>query len=288
MVERDDAGRAASTRRLARLHRVERDAALDGLARAPQPVPASAWLLPDPDRADPDGVVGVGADLAPGTLVDAYRRGLFPWPHPGVPLPWFSPDPRGVVRADSLHLSRSLRRRLRTCGWTTTVDAAFRDVVAGCAADRGDGQGSWITGAMARAYGRLHGLGWAHSLEVWDDGRLVGGLYGVQVGGVFTGESMFHRTTDASKVALADLVARFHAAGGRLFDVQLTTPHLRSLGAQDLPRERFLGVLAGARQLDVRLATGRRPVARLDVTSDRTRATGERAVNRYPAHLRGG
>ncbi|MEX1177853.1 MAG: leucyl/phenylalanyl-tRNA--protein transferase [Nitriliruptor sp.] len=239
-------------------------------------MPASAWLLPDPSQADSDGVVGVGADLAPGTLVDAYRRGLFPWPHPGVPLPWFSPDPRGVLPADDLHLSRSLRRRLRTCGWTTTVDAAFRAVVAGCAADRGDGQGSWINGAMARAYARLHDLGWAHSLEVWDGDRLIGGVYGVQVGGVFTGESMFHRETDASKVALTDLVARFHAAGGRLVDVQLTTPHLRSLGAVDLARTRFLEVLEGARQLDVRLATGRRPVSRLDTARGRTTTAGGR------------
>jgi leucyl/phenylalanyl-tRNA---protein transferase len=272
VVEREDARPSPSARRLGRFRRVERSVADDGLARAPEPVPASAWLLPDPDQADVDGVVGVGADLAPGTLVDAYRRGTFPWPHPGVPLPWFSPDPRGVLTVEDLHVSRSLRRRLRTCGWTTTVDAAFRAVVAGCAADRGDGQGSWITSAMARAYGRLHDLGWAHSLEVWDGDDLIGGVYGVQVGGVLTGESMFHRRTDASKVALVDLLVRFHAAGGRLLDVQLTTPHLRSLGARDVARPEFLSVLAGARQLDVRLATGRRSVARLAALASRTTA----------------
>jgi leucyl/phenylalanyl-tRNA---protein transferase len=226
-------------------------------------VPPSTWLLPDPDQADEDGVVGVGADLAPGTLVDAYRRGMFPWPHPGVPLPWFSPDPRGLLFPDDLQVSRSLRRRLRTCGWTTTVDVAFRAVVAGCAEDRGDGQGSWITTGMARAYARLHELGWAHSVEVWDADRLVGGVYGVQIGGVFTGESMFHRETDASKVALVDLLVRFRAAGGRVLDVQLTTDHLASLGARDVRRDRYLTLLETSRMLDVRLVTGCRPVARL-------------------------
>lgn len=283
MVQHDEREPGAG-RRLARFRRVDPADDGSGLARAPEPVPASAWLLPDPEQADEDGVVGVGADLAPGTLVDAYQRGMFPWPHPGVPLPWFSPDPRGVLDAGEVRVSRSLRRRLRSCGWTTTVDAAFRAVVSGCGEDRGDGQGSWITSAMARAYGRLHDLGWAHSLEVWEGDRLVGGIYGVQVGGVFTGESMFHRSTDASKVALLDLVARFHAAGGRLVDVQLTTPHLRSLGARDLPRHEFLSVLAGARQLDVRLARGRRAATRLvdlvDRSTDGVRSTS--AEHRYP------
>jgi leucyl/phenylalanyl-tRNA--protein transferase len=232
------------------------------LARAPQPVPASSWLLPDPGGADEDGVVGIGADLAPGTLVDAYRRGIFPWPHPGVPLPWFSPDPRGILRFDELTISRSLRRSLRRTGWTTTVDQAFPAVVSACGQDRGEA-GTWITATMARAYRRLHELGWARSVEVWDGTQLVGGLYGVQVGGVFTGESMFHRRTDASKVALIDLVTRFRAAGGRLIDVQLTTDHLVGMGAVDMPRERFLATLAAARDHDVRMRTASRPVARL-------------------------
>ena len=219
-------------------------------------------MLPDPVDADDEGVVGIGADLAPTTLVDAYRRGIFPWPHPGVPLPWFSPDPRGVLRFDDLHVSRSLRRTIRGCGWTTTVDRAFARVVTACGEDRGDA-GTWITPAMARAYQGLHELGWAHSIEVWSGRTLVGGLYGVQVGGVFTGESMFHRRADASKVALVDLVARLRAAGGRLVDVQLTTRHLRSMGATDLPRVRFLDHLAAARDHDVRLTTTERPVDRL-------------------------
>lgn len=232
------------------------------LARAPQPVAPSAWLLPDPDEADEEGVVGIGADLAPSTLVDAYRRGIFPWPHPGVPLPWFSPDPRGVIHFEDLHVSRSLRRTLRRSGWRTTVDRAFDQVVAACGEERGDA-GTWITAGMARAYERLHELGWAHSIEVWDGPGLIGGLYGVQLGGVFTGESMFHRRSDASKVALVDLVTRLRAAGGRLVDVQLTTPHLASMGATDLPRPRFLDHLEAARDHDVRLTVTERPVARL-------------------------
>ena len=233
-----------------------------GLTQPPRPVPPSAWMLPDPRDADADGVVGVGADLSPATLVDAYRRGMFPWPHPGVALPWFSPDPRGVLPLDGMRVSRSLRRRLRTSGWTTTVDVAFGSVVAACGERRGRA-GTWITATMARAYLRLHDLGWAHSLEVWSGADLVGGIYGVQLGGVFTGESMFYRRSDASKVALLDLATRFAAADGRLLDIQLTTDHLSSLGARDVPRDRFLDELADVRDLDVRMTTDRREVARL-------------------------
>jgi leucyl/phenylalanyl-tRNA---protein transferase len=238
-----------------------RPATLEGRTRAPHPVGPSAWVLPPAETADDDGVVGLGADLAPSTLVDAYRRGIFPWPHPGVPLPWFSPDPRGVLELDALSVSRSLRRTLRQCGWATTVDRAFEAVIDGCARDRGP-DGTWITGAMARAYLRLHELGWAHSLEVWDGERLVGGIYGVQVGGVFTGESMFHRVPDASKVALLDLVRRLAEAGGRLVDVQIPTPHLRSLGAVEVARADFLAELAAVRDAPVRLWTGPLPVRR--------------------------
>jgi leucyl/phenylalanyl-tRNA---protein transferase len=254
-VERSHGGRRLGRRRP--LHAVA-----PGLAPPPQPVPPSSWLLPDPAEADADGVVGVGADLAPSTLVDAYRRGIFPWPHPGVPLPWFSPDPRGLLDLDAVRVSRSLRRTLRRSGWVTTVDAAFEEVVAGCA-QRPEEVGTWISDAMASAYARLRELGWAHSIEVWEGSELVGGLYGVQVGGVFTGESMFHRASDASKVALADLCARFRAAGGRVMDVQVTTEHLRSLGAVDVPRSTFVRLLEGARDLEVRLVTGARPVDRL-------------------------
>ncbi len=239
-----------------------RDIDTTDLAPPPRSVQASPWLIPDPHEADEDGVVGVGADLAPPTLVDAYRRGIFPWPHPGVPMPWFSPDPRGVIQPGCFHVSRSMRRSLRRCGFTTTVDRAFSEVVRGCA-DRREEGGTWITTAMFRAYRRLHELGWAHSIEVWDGEELVGGLYGVQIGGVFTGESMFHRRNDASKIALLDLTRRFDDVGGRLVDVQLTTDHLRSLGAVDMPRSRFLEILHHQRDTDVRLPLGRRNAADL-------------------------
>jgi leucyl/phenylalanyl-tRNA---protein transferase len=235
--------------------------AADGRARVPHPVGPTAWALPGPEDADEDGVVGIGADLAPTTLVDAYRRGIFPWPHPGMPLPWFSPDPRAVIATDGVRVSRSLRRTLRRSGWTTTVDAAFPEVVAGCAADRDEG--TWITAGMARAYQRLHELGWAHSVEVWAGEHLVGGLYGVQSGGVFTGESMFNRVADASKVALLDLTARLGAAGGTLLDVQVATPHLSSLGAVEVPRDDYLAILVAVRDDPVRLWTREEPVARL-------------------------
>jgi leucyl/phenylalanyl-tRNA---protein transferase len=234
----------------------------DERAPPPRAVPPSSWMLPAPSQADPDGVVGIGADLAPGTLVDAYRNGIFPWPHEGVALPWFAPDPRGIIELDQVHVSRSLRRTLRRSGWVTTMDQAFDAVVAGCAHERSD-DGTWITDPMRRAYIRLHQLGWAHSIEVWDDGHLVGGLYGVQVGAVFTGESMFHLVSDASKVALVDLCDRFAEARGAFFDVQLTTPHLQSLGAVDVPRATFVERLHAARDLDVRLPIGPRPVSRL-------------------------
>jgi len=228
----------------------------------PTTVPASAWHL-DPREADDDGVIGVGADLEASTLVAAYRTGVFPWPHGDGPLPWFSPDPRAVIDPRRPRVSRSLRRRLRTCGWTTTMDRDLPAVIDACA-ERSAEEGTWITAAMRTAYVRLGQLGWARSLEVWDGERLVGGLYGVQVGGVLTGESMFHREADASKVALVDLCARFAAAGGGLLDVQLPTPHLRSLGAVTVARRDFLTVLLQVRDLDVRPVRAELPVSRLD------------------------
>ncbi len=223
---------------------------------------ASRWRFPDPSTADADGVVGFGADLQPGTLLQAYRQGIFPWPHPGTPLPWFSPDPRGVLPLDGLRVARSLRQRLRGCGFHTTVDRDFAAVVAACAASR-RAEGTWILPEMRAAYLRLHLLGHAHSLEVWRGDEMVGGLYGVGVGAVFTGESMFHRVSDASKVGLVDLVARLAEAGGWLIDVQLTTPHLASLGARPMPRRDFLALLGRARDVPVSLARDRLPVARL-------------------------
>ena len=236
-----------------------------GRAQLPQPVRPSRWRLPDPSRrADPDesGFLAVGADLDVETLVDAYRRGVFPWPHPGMPLPWFSPDPRAVIEPRAVHVSRSLRRWLRRCAWQTTVDADFDGVVAACAA-RPAHEGTWITREMRRAYGRLHRRGWAHSLEVWDGEVLVGGIYGVRVGGCLTAESMFHRATNASKVALVDLCHRWAEAGGALLDVQLPTPHLASMGAREIPRAAFLATLEAVRDEVVCMETARLPVSRL-------------------------
>lgn len=229
--------------------------------RPPRVLGPSRWEIPNPVRADTDGVVGVGADLQPATLVEAYRHGVFPWPHEHMPMPWFSPDPRAVFWVDRVHVSRSLRRTLRRSGWTSTIDVAFDAVVAGCGTDRGEG--TWITPEMADAYGRLHEHGWAHSLEVWDGEDLVGGLYGVLVGGVFTGESMFHQVTDASKVALVDLCARLHEAGASWLDAQLPTRHLTSMGAEAWSRELFLERLGRVRDDDVRPVADRLPVARL-------------------------
>ncbi len=222
------------------------------------------WLLPDASSADPEagGLVAFGADLKPSTLVDAYRRGIFPWPHPGVALPWFSPDTRAIIRLDGIRVSRSLRQRMRRCGWFTTVDAAFAAVVDGCA-DRPSGEGTWITRDMRHAYTRLWRLGWAHSVEVWDGDELVGGLYGMAIGGCFTGESMFHRAADASKVALADLVDRWREAGGAFVDVQLPTEHLSSLGAVEVPRGEYLTMLEEVRDRHVPVVLDRLPVSRL-------------------------
>ena len=219
------------------------------------------WRFPDVRTADGSGVVAFGADLAPETLVRAYRTGIFPWPHSGSPLPWFSPDPRGLLFLDRLRVTRSLRQRLRGCGWSATVDTAFDVVVDACAHRPGDG--TWIDGSMRRAYRRLHDLGWAHSLEVWDGDDLVGGLYGVRVGACFTGESMFHVRRDASKVALVELVSRWAEAGGQLIDVQIATDHLASLGAVEVGRSEYLDRLERARDRLTCIPVERRPVSRL-------------------------
>jgi leucyl/phenylalanyl-tRNA--protein transferase len=238
----------------------------EGPAPPPRRVGRSRWALPDPRTAEEgSGLVAFGADLGVETLVDAYRRGIFPWPHEDVLLPWFSPDPRGVLDVGQGALvSKSLRQRLRRCGWTTTIDAAFYVVVAACA-DRPVADGTWITPDMRVAYGRLHRLGWAHSLEVWDGPRLVGGLYGVRVGGCFTGESMFHREPDASKAAFVDLVDRWREAGGAVVDVQIPTDHLVSMGVVGMARAEFLDWLGRVRDDPVGVARDRRPVSRLAV-----------------------
>jgi leucyl/phenylalanyl-tRNA---protein transferase len=217
----------------------------DRPATATEPEP-TAWQFPAPDTADEDGIVGVGADLEPGTLLHAYRHGLFPMPvgdRDRLVLAWWSPDPRAVVPLDGLVVSRSLRRSCRR--YDVRVDSAFPAVIDACA-DEGR-TGRWITRDVRDAYVRLHRLGWAHSVETWSPaGTLVGGLYGVAVGGLFAGESMFHHANDASKVALVGLVDLLRKGGATLLDVQWTTPHLASLGAVDLPRPVYLARLAEA------------------------------------------
>lgn len=212
------------------------------MTSVPHEPPPSRWAFPPAHEAPGRAPLGIGADLEPGTLVAAYRAGIFPWPDDAGRLLWWSPDPRAVIPLDGFHESRSLRRVRRRFG--VTYDVAFGDVMRGCATTHGP---TWITPAMFAAYVRLHELGWAHSVEVWRDGTLVGGLYGVGVGGAFTAESMFHRVRDASKVALATLVDHLTARRFDLFDVQLLTPHLVTLGAIEIPRDAYLARLAAAR-----------------------------------------
>jgi leucyl/phenylalanyl-tRNA--protein transferase len=203
--------------------------------REPSP---TAWELPPASTADENGVVGIGADLEPGTLLAAYRVGLFPMPlAPGGPLAWWSPDPRGILPLDGLVVSRSLRRS--AARFEVRIDTAFADVIDACRDVRRTG--GWIDDAIRDAYVELHRLGWAHSFETWSpDGELVGGLYGVAIGGLFAGESMFHRCTDASKVALVALVKHLRDGGGSLLDVQWCTEHLARLGAVEIARSDYL------------------------------------------------
>jgi leucyl/phenylalanyl-tRNA--protein transferase len=213
----------------------------------PAEPPPCGWGFAPATAADELGVVGVGADLEPGTLLAAYRGGLFPMPLDGLhggPIAWWSPDPRGILPLDGLRVPRSLRRSCRR--YEVRVDTAFVAVVEACADRRRPG--AWITREVAAAYARLHELGWAHSIEAWDDDGLAGGLYGVAVDGLFAGESMFHHRTDASKVALVGLVELLAADGRpRLLDVQWATGHLRTLGAIDVPRLEYLERLAAVR-----------------------------------------
>lgn len=212
--------------------------------RPPIEPPPSRWQLPADGAPDESGIVGIGADLEPGTVLSAYRRGLFPMPlrRPRT-IGWWSPDPRGVLPLDGLRVSKSLRR---SCArYEIRVDTAFEQVIQACADPRRPH--SWIDGAIVRAYRQLHDLGWVHSVEAWTpNGELAGGLYGISIGGLFAGESMFSRQTDASKVALVGLVDRLRDGGATLLDVQWKTDHLASLGVIDLARSEYLIKLADA------------------------------------------
>ena len=213
------------------------------------PLPV-AWLGPDPDapfpdpsRAllEPDGLLAVGGDLRPARLLAAYRAGIFPWFSEGEPPLWWSPDPRTVFRTERVATSRRFRRSLKRSAWIVRADTAFEAVIAACAGIPRPGQrGTWITDAMRSAYVELHRLGHAHSVEVFSGDDLVGGIYGVAIGRMFFGESMFSRLPDGSKVALAGLAHRLRAWGWPLIDAQVENPHLLSLGAERWPRSVFL------------------------------------------------
>ncbi len=209
------------------------------------------YRFPDPAGFDAEGLLAFGGDLRPARLLAAYSAGIFPWfNEETVPL-WWSPDPRAVLDPTSLHVSRSLARTIRRGGFTLSWDRAFADVMRGCG-DRPD-TGTWITDEMLDAYCALHRLGHAHSLEVWVDGTLVAGTYGVHVGGLFAAESMFHRVTDMSKVALVALVNTLFGAGIELLDVQFMTEHLETMGAHPVKRTEYLEQLHAVRGKSVRL-----------------------------------
>ncbi|MDT3441110.1 MULTISPECIES: leucyl/phenylalanyl-tRNA--protein transferase [unclassified Pseudofrankia] len=257
------------------------------LTARPAPCGPSWWDTLPLTEGQADGPVALGGSATPDALIGAYRAGVFPWPSEDAQtgwqshqlalalravgrglvrrprlgdLPWWCPDPRAVIPAGTVRAARSLRGRIRSCGWTTTVDRAFDEVVTRC---RRAAPEIWITDELRAGYAQLHALGWAHSLEVWAADRLVGGAFGILIGGVFVGESMFHDETDASKIAMVDLDARFAAAGGRLLDVQIASDHLRTLGAVEISRDRYLATLRAVRDDDIRLVTDQLPVNRL-------------------------
>ena len=195
-------------------------------------------LWRDPELADATGLVAMGGDLSPNRLLEAYRRGIFPWYDESLPICWWSPDPRAIFELDCFHVSRRLRRTFRSGRFQITVDHAFSQVIRGCA-DRPE-QGTWITSEMIDAYEALHRLGHAHSVEAWSDGALAGGIYGVALGGFFAGESMFSQARDASKVALVHLIDRLREQGFQLFDIQFLNDHTAKLGAVEIPRREYL------------------------------------------------
>ena len=205
--------------------------------------PAEAFPNPANALSEPNGLLAVGGDLAPERLTAAYVHGIFPWYEEGQPVLWWSPDPRAVLFPHQLKVSRSLRKTINKETFETTSDQAFAEVISACAAWRPDSGGTWITRAMADAYRELHDLGYAHSVECWRDGSLAGGLYGIAIGQVFFGESMFSRETDASKVALVWLIEHLVASDYRLVDCQVPSGHLASLGSCNIPREEFLQLL---------------------------------------------
>jgi leucyl/phenylalanyl-tRNA--protein transferase len=213
---------------------------------------AEARYFPSPTATTPEGLVCLGGCLSPEWLLDAYSHGIFPWPMwEDEPIAWWSPDPRAIIELDALHISRRLQRTLRSGKFLATRDRAFDAVIRSCSTGPGREHGTWITPSMIAAYCRMHELGHAHSVEVWHEGRLAGGAYGIAIGGVFAAESMFYRERDASKVALAHLVAHLYQRGFALLDVQQLTPHTASMGATEISRADYLRRLGRAVELPV-------------------------------------
>jgi leucyl/phenylalanyl-tRNA---protein transferase len=204
------------------------------------------WI--DPHLGEPEGLIGVGGDLSPGMLLRAYSEGVFPWFSAGDPVLWWSPDPRAVIELNSLHIPRRLARTIRSGKFRVTADQCFEAVIRACGENREDG--TWVTDEMIEGYTTLHRVGFAHSLEVWQGDLLAGGIYGVAIGSLFAGESMFHRVTDASKVALVALVERLNRQGFTLFDVQMTTDHTQRMGAVNISREAYLRRVAAAIEMN--------------------------------------
>ncbi len=199
------------------------------------------FTFPGPDEVDPSGIVAAGGNLSPGMLLSAYRQGIFPWFNPGEDILWWNPDPRFVLFPEDLHVSKSMERLLRRETYRIRFDTSFAEVISACAEQyRPDQGGTWITEEMQKAYIELHNLGFAHSAEAWEGEQLVGGLYGVSLGALFCGESMFFRRPNASKAAFITLVRELVSRGVELIDSQLYTPHLESLGAVEIPRQEYL------------------------------------------------
>ena len=205
----------------------------------------ASGFFPSPESAGPEGLIAIGGDLSAKRLLDAYRHGIFPWPiYDDQPMLWWSPDPRAILPLDSLHVSRRLRRKLDSGIFIPTINQAFDEVIVACSEGPGREDGTWLTTEMINAYQQFHQLGHAHSLEIWVDGKLAGGTYGVATGGLFAAESMFHRVTDASKAAVYYLVEHLTARGYGLLDIQQWTPHTGRLGAREISRFSYLKRLA--------------------------------------------
>ncbi len=229
--------------------------AVESRTRGPAlPLPPSRYRFPNPAGFPAEGLIAAGGDFAPATVIEAYRAGIFPWPHPSAELLWFSPDPRAILEPGGVHISRRLARTLRQGRFHATVDAAFERVIRACA-ERPDDDGTWITERLVRGYLELHDLGWAHSIETWTaEGELAGGLYGIAVGAMFGAESMFHRVTDGSKAAMVAMAEHATAIGVQFIDIQVLTPHTASMGGIEISRATYLERLEQALKGEARWA----------------------------------